>query len=74
MRVEVSGIGAYSIGYGVPLDTVPCFVSCAVYRSLLLGRTDSVYYRTESVSPLRPAFQSVPNVPLVIVVPCSGIS
>jgi hypothetical protein len=42
-------------------------------RGFLLGCTDSVYYRTESVSPLRSALQFVPNVSLVIIVLRLGI-
>jgi hypothetical protein len=38
-----SGIGAYGTAFGVSMDTVSHFVSGAIYRSLLLGRTDSVY-------------------------------
>jgi hypothetical protein len=48
MQAHRSDAVAGSTGYGVPVVTVSCFVSCAIYRSLLLGRTDSVYYRTES--------------------------
>jgi hypothetical protein len=51
MQAHRSGAIAGSTGYGVPVVTVSCFVSCVIYRSLLMGRTVSVYYRTESVSP-----------------------
>jgi hypothetical protein len=62
---------ACGTGYGVPMDTVSHFFPRVVYNFLLLGRTDSVYYRT---GPLRSALQSVLKVSLVIVVPRLRIS